>query len=138
VLPSDTLAAVAARPLLAARVVFDDLGRPRLPPASGAADGLRFRGPAAAGAVLVARGCGAEEATQAWVANQFEFTARGASETLEFAADNGVTTGGPMLDAINLADITTQCVGDLDVSGDVDGADIALVLLNFGPCQTTP
>lgn len=75
---------------------------------------------------------------QTWVANQFEFTARGASETLEFAADNGVTTGGPMLDAINLADITTQCVGDIDGSGDVDGADIALVLLNYGPCSTTP
>ena len=75
---------------------------------------------------------------QAWVANQFEFTARGASETLEFAADNGVTTGGPMLDAINLADITTQCVGDIDASGEVDGADISLLLLNFGPCSTTP
>ncbi len=75
---------------------------------------------------------------QAWVANQFEFTARGASETIEFAADNGVTTGGPMLDAINLADITTQCVGDIDASGEVDGADISLLLLNFGPCSTTP
>jgi len=73
---------------------------------------------------------------QAWVANQFEFTARGASETLEFAADNGVTAGGPMLDAINLADITTQCVGDVDASGEVDGADISLLLLNFGPCTT--
>ena len=75
---------------------------------------------------------------QAWVSNQFEFTARGANETLEFVADNGLTTGGPMLDAISLVDITTQCVGDLDASGEVDGADIALLLLNFGPCSTTP
>ncbi|MFM7808589.1 MAG: DUF642 domain-containing protein, partial [Planctomycetota bacterium] len=71
---------------------------------------------------------------QSWVSNQFEFTARGANEPLEFVADNGVTTGGPMLDAINLVDITTQCVGDLDDSGDVDGADISLLLLNFGQC----
>ena len=76
--------------------------------------------------------------TQNWVANQFEFTARGANEPLEFVADNGVTTGGPMLDAINLVDITTQCVGDLDASGQVDGADIALLLLNFGDCPVGP
>jgi hypothetical protein len=75
---------------------------------------------------------------QAWVSNQFEFTARGANETLEFVADNGLTTGGPMLDAISMVDITTQCVGDIDASGEVDGADIALLLLNFGPCSTTP
>ena len=75
---------------------------------------------------------------QAWVSNQFEFTARGANEPLEFVADNGVATGGPILDAINLVDITTQCVGDLDASGEVDGADIALLLLNFGPCATGP
>ena len=75
---------------------------------------------------------------QNWVSNQFEFTARGANETLSFVADNGVTTGGPMLDAISLVDITTQCVGDLDASGEVDGADIALLLLNFGPCSSVP
>jgi len=83
---------------------------------------------------LACSGSGAQN----WVVNQFEFTARGASEALEFAADNGVTTAGPMIDAISLVDITTQCVGDLDVSGAVDGADIALLLLNFGPCPTTP
>ena len=75
---------------------------------------------------------------QNWVANQFEFTARGANEPLEFVADNGVSSGGPMLDAISLVDITTQCVGDLDDSGEVDGADIALLLLNFGPCSSAP
>jgi len=75
---------------------------------------------------------------QNWVSNQFEFTARGANEPLEFVADNGVTTGGPMLDSINLVDITTQCVGDLDASGQVDGADIALLLLNFGDCPVGP
>jgi hypothetical protein len=75
---------------------------------------------------------------QSWVMNQFEFTARGASEALEFAADNGLTTAGPMIDAISLVDITTQCVGDIDDNGDVDGADIALLLLNFGPCSSAP
>jgi hypothetical protein len=75
---------------------------------------------------------------QGWVSNQFEFTARGANEPLEFVADNGVTTGGPMLDAISLIDITTQCVGDLDGDADVNGADMALLLLNWGPCQTSP
>ena len=70
--------------------------------------------------------------------NQFKFTARGANEVLAFVADNGVTTGGPTLDLINLVDITTQCVGDLDASGQVDGADITLLLLNFDDCPVEP
>lgn len=74
---------------------------------------------------------------QTWLGETLR-VARGASEPLEFVADNGVTTGGPMLDANNLADITTQCVGDIDGSGDVDGADISLLLLNFGPCPSMP
>jgi hypothetical protein len=75
---------------------------------------------------------------QNWVVNQFEFTARGANEPLEFVADNGVTTGGPMLDSINLGDITTQCVGDVDASNGVDGADLSLLLLNWGDCPADP
>jgi hypothetical protein len=44
------------------------------------------------------------------------------------------TSNGPLIDGIRVEGISTSCPGDVDGSGGVDGADISLVLLNFGDC----
>jgi hypothetical protein len=46
----------------------------------------------------------------------------------------GGTGNGPLIDGVRVEDISISCPGDVDGSGGVDGADISLLLLNFGDC----
>jgi hypothetical protein len=71
---------------------------------------------------------------QSWLRCEFDFVAGLTSEMLEFASENQ-PNAGPVIDAISVSDVTIGCPSDLDGNGQVDTADIGLLLLNFGPCE---
>ena len=71
---------------------------------------------------------------QSWLRCEFDFVAGLTTEMLEFASENQ-PYAGPVIDAISVSDVTVGCPSDLDGNGQVDTADIGLLLLNFGPCE---
>jgi len=71
---------------------------------------------------------------QSWLRCEFDFVAVLTTELLEFASENQPFSG-PVIDAISVSDVTVGCPSDLDGNGQVDTADIGLLLLNFGPCE---
>lgn len=46
----------------------------------------------------------------------------------------GGSAKGAVIDGVRVEDISISCAGDVDGDGEVNGADIGLVLLNFGNC----